>query len=177
MPEELSQTRNMTSADVIDLYTKLENLGIKIWIDGGWAVDALLEKVTRAHSDLDIAIQRKDTSQFRKYLQSQGYKEIERDEDKKWDFVFRDDGGHEIDVHSFSFDGDGLIVEKDEYPDGSLDGEGIINGQRVRCVASEHLVRFYTRHQLKEKDYKDVFALCEKFGIEPPKEYVRKSGM
>ncbi len=34
----------MTSADVIDLYATLENLGIKIWIDGGWAVDALLGK-------------------------------------------------------------------------------------------------------------------------------------
>ncbi len=164
--------QKMNSTNVIDLYTKLENLGIKIWIDGGWAVDALLGEITRTHINLDIAIQQKDVTQFREYLQTQGYKEIEREEDKKWDFVLRDNKGHEIDVHSFNFDDDGLIVEKDEYPDGSLDGEGIINGQRVRCVAPKHLIQFYIRHKPKEKDYKDIFALCEKFDIEIHEEYV-----
>jgi len=176
MSEELQQTRETTSADVIDLYTKLENLGIKIWIDGGWAVDALLEKETRTHSDLDIAIQRKDIYQFHEYLQLQGYKEMERDKDKKWDFVLGDTKGHEVDVHSFTFD-DGHIVERDEYPDGSLDGIGVIDEHKVRCVTPEYLVQFHTRHQPKEKDYKDVSALCEKFGIELPEEYVRKSGI
>ena len=28
----------MTAADVIDLYTKLSDLGVQIWIDGGWGV-------------------------------------------------------------------------------------------------------------------------------------------
>jgi len=32
----------MTPVDIIDVYTSLENLGIEIWIDGGWGVDALL---------------------------------------------------------------------------------------------------------------------------------------
>jgi len=171
MLKELPLIRNMSSTDVVDLYTNLENIGIKIWIDGGWAVDALLEKETRQHSDLDIAIQRKDIIQFREYLQTQGYEEIERDEDKKWDFVLADSKGHEIDVHSFNLDEGGLIVEKDEYPDGSLDGFGVIGGYRVRCVAPKYLIQFHTRHQPKEKDFKDVFALCEKFGIEIPEEY------
>jgi lincosamide nucleotidyltransferase A/C/D/E len=171
MSEELSPTRNMTSVDVVDLYTRLEDIGIKIWIDGGWAVDALLEKETRKHSDLDLAIQRNDIFQFREYLQIQGYKEVERDEDKKWDFVLADTKGHEIDVHSFTLDSDGLIIEKDEYPDGSLDGLGVVGGHRVRCVAPKYLVQFHTRHEPKEKDHKDVSALCEKFGIDMPEEY------
>ena len=48
MPEKL-----MTSIDVIDCYTTLENLGIEIWVDGGWGVDALLGEQTRPHKDLD----------------------------------------------------------------------------------------------------------------------------
>ncbi|MBI4708924.1 MAG: nucleotidyltransferase family protein [Candidatus Portnoybacteria bacterium] len=167
------QIKKMSSTDVIGLYASLENLGIKIWLDGGWAVDALLEKETRIHSDLDIAIQRKDIPKFREYLQSQGYKEKEREEDKKWDFVFGDDKEREIDVHSFEFDDNGFIVEKDEYPDGSLDGIGTIKEQEVRCVAPKYLVQFHTRHKSKEKDYQDVYALCEKFGIEIPEEYIR----
>jgi aminoglycoside-2''-adenylyltransferase len=48
-PESLNQTSaderrtEMTSADVVDFYTKLDSLGVTIWIDGGWGVDALLE--------------------------------------------------------------------------------------------------------------------------------------
>ena len=32
----------MTAEDVVALYGLLEELGIEIWIDGGWGVDALL---------------------------------------------------------------------------------------------------------------------------------------
>ena len=168
----------MTSADVIDLYTKLENLGIKIWIDGGWAVDALLGEQTRPHEDLDIAIEHKNLSRFREYLELQGYKEVERDENKKWDLVLGDDKGHEIEAHAFNFDNDGRVVEEkywDGYSGNSLSGTGTIEGNVVRCVSLDQL--FKTKRNFKESDYKDIVALCEKFGIELPKEYVRKSGM
>lgn len=99
--------KQMNSKDIVDLYTHLENLGIQIWIDGGWSVDALLGKQTRSHKDLDITIQRKDLLKFREYLESQGYREVERDEDKKWDLVLRDASGREIDVHAFTFDNNG----------------------------------------------------------------------
>ena len=49
----------MTAADVIDLYSELEHLGIAIWADGGWGVDALLGQQTRTHSDLDIVVEQK----------------------------------------------------------------------------------------------------------------------
>ena len=57
----------MTSTDVLD-YTRLENLGINIWIDGGWSVDALLGEQTRHHEDLDIVIQQKDVLKLRELL-------------------------------------------------------------------------------------------------------------
>ncbi len=162
----------MTSADVIDLYATLENLGIKIWIDGGWAVDALLGKQTRSHADLDIAIQYKDTPKFREYLEARGYREVQRDEDKKWNFVLGDDSGHEVDVHAFTFDNNGHVIEGIEYPDRSLTGTGVIDGHAVRCIDPEHLVRFHTGYKLKDKDFKDVVALCERFGIDYPAEYL-----
>ena len=51
----------MQQKKVIDLYNRLENIGIKIWIDGGFCVDALLGKQTRPHQDLDIAMEWKET--------------------------------------------------------------------------------------------------------------------
>ena len=161
----------MTAADVIDVYTSLENLDIKIWVDGGWGVDALLEKQTRPHTDLDIAIQYKDLPKFREYMESRGYKEVEREEDKKWNFVLGDDKGHEVVVHAFTFDESGHVVEDAEYPEGSLTGIGVISGHAVRCIDPKHMVDFHTRHEPKEKDFKDVAALCEKFGIEYPEKY------
>ncbi len=33
----------MTSCDLTEFYRQMDLLGIEIWIDGGWGVDALLE--------------------------------------------------------------------------------------------------------------------------------------
>jgi hypothetical protein len=38
---------------VVDL---LEADGIDVWLDGGWGVDALLERPTRGHDDLDLVV-------------------------------------------------------------------------------------------------------------------------
>lgn len=76
----------MTASDVIDLYTSLENLGVHIWIDGGWSVAAFGQQ-TRSHADVDIIIQEKDLSQLNHLLDSQGYKNIPRDDTTSWNFV------------------------------------------------------------------------------------------
>jgi lincosamide nucleotidyltransferase A/C/D/E len=34
----------------------LDQEGVRAWLDGGWAVDALLGRQTRLHSDLDLAV-------------------------------------------------------------------------------------------------------------------------
>jgi Aminoglycoside-2''-adenylyltransferase len=46
----------MTAKDAIKLYKLFDQHGIKVWIDGGWGVDALLGHQTRKHDDLDIAL-------------------------------------------------------------------------------------------------------------------------
>lgn len=50
---------SMNADDVISIYKDVEQQGITIWLDGGWGVDALLEKQTRPHGDIDIVIQKK----------------------------------------------------------------------------------------------------------------------
>ena len=168
----------MTSIEVIDFYTKLASLGIEIWVDGGWGVDALLGEQTRPHKDLDIAIQQKDVQKLRELLEEQGYKEIKLEEAKPWNFVLGDDKGHEIDVHAIVFDdqGNGLYgpVERGVmYPAASLTGSGAIDGHTVQCISPEWMVKFHSGYELKEKDFQDVSALCKKFGIELPQAFVR----
>jgi tRNA nucleotidyltransferase/poly(A) polymerase len=59
---------SMPSKDVIAVYDLLERKGIQIWIDGGWAVDALLGEQTRRHADLDIALETRFLEELRRML-------------------------------------------------------------------------------------------------------------
>lgn len=166
----------MTAADAVDLYVKVDGLGIEIWIDGGWGVDALLGAQTRPHADLDIVIQQRDVAKLRELLEALGYADVERDDTSPWNFVLGDDEGHEVDVHAIVFDGEGNGLygppEKGVmYPAAALSGAGTIAGQTVRCISAEWMVRFHTGYELHESDYMDVSALCKQFGIDYPEEY------
>lgn len=166
----------MEAVDVLDLYNALQKRGVEIWLDGGWGVDALLERQTRAHKDLDITIQEKDVSQLLELLEARGYREIKLEIRRPHNFVLADCHGHEIDVHVIVLDkrGNGIYgpVENGEmYPAEALAGTGSIAGQTVRCISARWTINFHSGYQLKEKDYQDVSALCEKFGLELPAEY------
>lgn len=162
--------------NVLELYSFLKQSQLKIWLDGGWGVDALLGQETRPHQDLDIIIQQKELSSCYQILKSRGYREISRDDTCAWNFVLGDNTGHEIDVHVIAIDdnGNGIYgpVERGIfYPAESLMGIGSISGIEVNCLTAEYQVQSHTGYKLKDKDFKDVFALCEKFNIPLPKEY------
>jgi lincosamide nucleotidyltransferase A/C/D/E len=50
----------MTADDVGSFVDLLHSQGVRVWLDGGWAVDACLGSQTRRHSDLDIVIEERD---------------------------------------------------------------------------------------------------------------------
>lgn len=164
----------MEAETVLSIYNSLESVGVKIWLDGGWGVDALLEKKTRDHKDLDIVIEHKDVELFRNHFNN--FKEINLEIARPHNFVIADDAGNEIDVHVIDIDerGDGIYGPKangEMYPAASLKGTGKISGQRVRCVSAEWSLKFHSGYELKEKDYRDMAALCKKFNLELPAEY------
>jgi len=164
----------MTADDVLGLVSLLSEHGITVWLDGGWGVDALLGQQTRPHGDLDIAVRHSDVPKLRDLLTARGYDERKRHGTSPWNFVMADQLGHEIDVHSFVFDADGSHVAGIAYPFESLTGTGTINGQPVQCIAVEFVVRFRSAYEPRERDYQDVFALHERFGIELPEVYARR---
>ena len=161
----------MKDSDVVNLYKELKDRGVRIWIDGGWGVDALLAHQSRPHKDLDIAINQKDVPELLKFLAEKGYKEVRKDNENN--VVLGDDQGKEIDYHAFITNDGGKIIGGIAYPDESLTGSGNIGGQTVECISPEYMIKFHSGYELKEKDFKDVSALCEKFGIDLPEEYTR----
>lgn len=161
----------MTSHDVLEFLELTRTHDIEIWIDGGWSVDALLERQTRVHSDLDIALSHQDVPKLRALLEARGYKDVPRDDTRDCNFVLGDDLGHQIDFHSFVFDDQENVIWGLPYPRASLTGTGSINGIAVKCISPEWLVKFHTGYEVDFDDYRDVLALCEHFGLELPLEF------
>ena len=163
----------MTAEDVLEILQLLADNNIHVYVDGGWGVDALLEKQTRLHTDLDIAMEHKDVPKLRELLQARGYRESPRNDTWECNFVLADAAGHEVDVHSYTFDEEGRVIFGVPYPADSLRGNGMIGGQQVDCITPEWMVAFHTGYELDRNDYRDVSALCERFGIDLPPEYDR----
>ena len=76
-----------------ELVEYLEEHGLEVYVDGGWAVDALLGEQTRPHGDLDIAVSHKFVPQLRDLLATLGYRQIARDDTWECNFVLADGQG------------------------------------------------------------------------------------
>lgn len=163
----------MDAENVVRLLKLFAENGIDAVVDGGWGVDALLGGQTRAHGDLDIAVPHKDVPKLRKLLSERGFRDVPRDDTRDCNFVLGDAAGNLLDVHSYTFDGHGNNIFGVAYLPEHLTGKGTIDGYRVNCIPPEWAVKFHAGYELDENDYRDVKALCEKFGIALPDEYLK----
>src|ERR1700689_5397841 len=161
----------MRAEDAVELISLLEEHGIEVYVDGGWAVDALMGRQTRDHSDLDIALPHSQVSLLREILTARGFVPLPRPDTRECNFVLVDATGREVDVHSYVLDGNGNNTFGVEYRAEHLTGTGSINGCSVRCIAPEWLVKFHSGYELDENDHRDVRLLCEKFEIPVPDEH------
>ena len=165
----------MHAHDIAEIYLDLDRREIPIWIDGGWAIDAVLGRETRPHDDLDIAIEAKCVDALRQRLAQLGYREAPRDDDSEWNFALRDNAGRQVDVHVVVLDErDGVLAPPlagIAYPARSLTGVGVIAGVPVRCVHADFLLQFKTSYPPRPKDREDIAALCALLGRPVPDAY------
>ncbi len=166
----------MTESDVTFLYEALESRGIRIWIDGGWGVDALLGMQTSPHADLDIVIEEKDLASMRSFLEAEGFRDAPQPDTRAWNFVLADNRGRKIDVHVVVLDesGNGIYGPKQNgqsYPASALQARGVIAGIGVRCTSPEFQIKSHSGFALRDSDYRDVRALAEKFGLDLPQDH------
>jgi lincosamide nucleotidyltransferase A/C/D/E len=163
----------MNASDVLEFLDMVEAGGVRIWLDGGWAVDACLGRQTRKHADLDIVIEERNLDAITDRLRADGYRLARRNDTRPWNFALGDDEGHEVDFHVIVLNkqGDGIYgppENGDTYPAEALSGFGSIRGRAVPCITPEWLVRFHSGYELDDDDRADIAALCAKFGIPLP---------
>lgn len=170
----------MSAADVVDLVGCLDDAGIAVWLDGGWAVDAALATQTRPHDDLDLVVELCDVGRLREVLGARGYALAAGGAPKSFELI--DASGRQVDVHPVvltdSGDGRYLMDDGEEwtYPAAGFSGEGRVLGRRVRCLTPEVQMLCHTGYEPHLGSFDDVWALHRRFGIPVPQEYRRPRG-
>jgi lincosamide nucleotidyltransferase A/C/D/E len=164
----------MDATSLLQVIDLLEEHGIDIWLDGGWGVDALLERETREHDDLDLVAELRHSERIIEALHGIGYELVDGAPPKS--FVMVDQRGRQVDVHPVTFDigGGGVYQMRDGnawvYPAEGFSGRGSIEGRPVRCLTPEVQVRVHAGYELGEKDYRELYLLRERFGVDVPDE-------
>ena len=151
----------------LDLFDELD---IKVWIDGGWGVDALLGECTREHSDLDIIISWEDSAILTEALFAHGFVDIYTDDRKDRNFVMGHQSHGKIDFHVVELTADGGAIYGPEEIDwiitqSELNAVGFIGGREVRCLSVDYQVRSHSGYTLQDTDFADLRALQERYGV------------
>ena len=164
---------DVDAARVLELLAHLEEREIAVWLDGGWAIDALLGEQTRAHDDLDLVSRLADSIRIAEALAERGYVHAGGELPHSVEFV--DPDGRQVDAHpvAFAANGDGVYEMWGGgewiFPAAGFGGNGVILGCSVPCLTPEVvMVNHSTGYALDEEHQRDVIALGERYGIPVP---------
>lgn len=169
----------VSTDDVIDIAGVLARAGFRFWLDGGWAVDALIGRQTRKHDDIDLVVLLEESDRIVSTFAEAGFDLIE--DDRPTRFVLGDVRERRIDFHPIVFNEDGSARQIGAGPNGGdavftaggFAGVGEIAGRKLSCISAELLLRFHTGYELQPKDRHNVRLLCEQFGLPLPRAYCR----
>ncbi|HVQ89894.1 MAG TPA: hypothetical protein VMU51_02555 [Mycobacteriales bacterium] len=152
----------MEFAAVVEVLAALADRGCPAWVAGGWGVDALVGRQTRAHRDLDLAIDAGGEPAALAALTRLGYR-VQTD----WRPVRVELGRAGVgwvDLHPVAFDGTGHGRQHDldggwfDYPVGSLT-TGQLNRQPIPCLSIDQQIRFHTGYPPRPIDRHDLALL------------------
>lgn len=175
-----SECVNPMTVDKVHWFLNLfDELGITVWIDGGWGVDALLGECTREHQDLDIIISWEDSAILTEALLACGFTDIYTDDRKDRNFVMGHQSHGKIDFHVIEFiDGGGAIYGAGEIDwiitESELNAIGSIGGRQVRCLSVDYQVRSHSGYTLQDTDYADLRVLYERYGVKLSPEQIKE---
>jgi lincosamide nucleotidyltransferase A/C/D/E len=146
---------------------------VSVWLDGGWAIDALIGEQRRPHDDVDVFCTLSHAAVLTDTLAGRGY--IHAGGAAPESFQLVDADGRQVDVHPVrrTADGDGLDRMADGedwvYPAEGFTGAGVVAGQPVRCLTAEVAMLCHTTGYALDRIHRDdVIALSGSCGVPAP---------
>jgi lincosamide nucleotidyltransferase A/C/D/E len=167
----------MEAAEVLRVLDALERAGVRAGLTGGWGVDALLGRQTRPHGDADLGIRQEQIDAATAALATLGY--VVTADERPARLVLGSPVG-QVDLHPIEVDAAGVGIqrgrsgERFDYPAGSLEADGVIDGHPVRCGTPELQLTFHSHYDPREHDLADMQALADAFEVELPASYRRR---
>jgi lincosamide nucleotidyltransferase A/C/D/E len=107
----------MTADDVLEVIRAVERAGVRVWLDGGWGVDALVGAQHREHSDLDLVVELDGVAALTRAVDALGFTVAEDQLPTR--LVLRAPDGRQVDLHPVTFDADGTGWQSAAGPNGS----------------------------------------------------------
>jgi lincosamide nucleotidyltransferase A/C/D/E len=151
--------------DITDLFTVLDALEAAeapCWVAGGWGVDALVGRQTRAHRDVDLALDAAREAAALRALERLGYR-VETDQ-RPARVELAAPGSRWVDLHPVVLDADGVGRQADLqggfflYPHGAFT-TGRLGGRLVPCLSPARQLAFHRGYPPREVDRLDIALL------------------
>lgn len=168
----------MTDEEALALLDLLQAAGVRAWVDGGWGVDALVGRQTRAHDDLDLVVALGDVERIESALGREGFQQSEDHLPVR--FVLTHPTRGQIDFHTVTFDAEGGGHQPQpgggsfRYPPEGFT-TGRIRGREVPCISAPVQLLCHLGYEPDEKDRHDVALLHRELGVPLPAGYGPRS--
>jgi lincosamide nucleotidyltransferase A/C/D/E len=147
-----------------EIVERLEAVSAIVWVGGGWGVDALVGRQTRAHGDVDLAVDAAALPAVVELLGGLGFETTEDWLPVRIEMAHPD--GRRVDLHpvTFAADSSGIQPGLDglvfTYPAGCTT-TGHIGGRTVTCLTAAQQLTFRQGFTWRDVDYHDVALLQE----------------
>jgi lincosamide nucleotidyltransferase A/C/D/E len=148
---------------VLDALTAAD---VRVWVAGGWGVDALLGRQTRQHCDIDLMIGNDGSSyqQVAQILAHEGFRFVIASHTPgipiPWCHIWRHDAGHKVEVLPVPLDEPPFATDcADVGGVGQPFTEGSINGRPVPCLSAGLQLLLHTGYTQRKIDDHDVALL------------------
>jgi 2''-aminoglycoside nucleotidyltransferase len=133
------------------LFSAADRINLPLWLQGGWAIDARLNRITRDHEDIDIAYPSDRSTDFLALLHAFGCVITEQTD---YGF-FADRQGILLDCEPCIRLGNNYELEG--LPPGTcpLEPTGSLGGKRLRCTSWEAILwdYFYYIEEVPENEW------------------------